>query len=166
MGVASRKFLGYMVNQHRIEANLEKIKAFVGMGSSSSPKKVQSLTRSLAALNRFISKATDRCQLFFQTIKEEKQFEWTKNFENTFRELKTLLRKTPLLSKPKNRETLLIYLAVSEKTKPDTSRRLIKWSIELSEFDIFYKPRPSIKGQALADFMAEFVHIPEGLPEA
>ncbi|KAL2517169.1 Uncharacterized protein Adt_13416 [Abeliophyllum distichum] len=35
--------------------------------------------------------------------------------ENAFWELKTLLRKAPLLSKPKNGETLLIYLAVSEK---------------------------------------------------
>ena len=30
--------------------------------------------------------------------------------------------------------------------KPETSRRLIKWAIELSEFDIRYKPRTTIKG--------------------
>ncbi|KAL2492838.1 Uncharacterized protein Adt_28466 [Abeliophyllum distichum] len=50
--------------------------------------------------------------------------------------------------------------------KLDTSGRLIKWFIELIQFDIFYKPRLSIKGQALADFMAKFAHIPEGLLEA
>jgi ribonuclease HI len=40
--------------------------------------------------------------------------------------------------------------------KPDAARRLIQWSIELSEFDIDYRPRTAIKAQALADFIAEF----------
>ena len=40
--------------------------------------------------------------------------------------------------------------------KPKTSRRLVKWAIELSEFDIRYKPRTAIKGQILADFIMEF----------
>ena len=40
--------------------------------------------------------------------------------------------------------------------KPETSRRLMKWAIELSEFDIRYKPRIVVKGQVLADFMMEF----------
>ena len=40
--------------------------------------------------------------------------------------------------------------------KPETSRRLIKWAIELSEFDIRYKPRTAFKGQVLADFIMEF----------
>ena len=40
--------------------------------------------------------------------------------------------------------------------KPDASGRLVKWAIELSEFDIDYKPRAAIKAQAMADFVAEF----------
>ena len=40
--------------------------------------------------------------------------------------------------------------------KPETSGRLMKWAIELSEFDIRYKPKTAIKGQALADFVMEF----------
>ena len=39
--------------------------------------------------------------------------------------------------------------------KPETSGRLIKWAIELSEFDIRYKPRTAVKGQVLADFIVE-----------
>ena len=40
--------------------------------------------------------------------------------------------------------------------KPETTRKLIKWAIELSEFDIIYKPRTAIKGKILADFIIEF----------
>ena len=40
--------------------------------------------------------------------------------------------------------------------KPETSGRLMKWAIELSEFDIRYKPKTAIKGQVLADFVIEF----------
>ena len=40
--------------------------------------------------------------------------------------------------------------------KPETSGRLIKWAIELSEFNIRYKPRTAVKGQVLGDFIVEF----------
>ena len=40
--------------------------------------------------------------------------------------------------------------------KPETSRRLMKWALELSKFDIRYKPKNTIKGQVLADFVKEF----------
>ena len=32
------------------------------------------------------------------------------------------------------------------------------WAIELSEFDIRYRPRTAIKGQVVTDFIAEFTH--------
>ena len=38
-------------------------------------KEVQSLTGRVAALNRFISKAIDKCLPFFKVLK--KAFEWT-----------------------------------------------------------------------------------------
>ena len=40
--------------------------------------------------------------------------------------------------------------------KPETSGKLMKWAIELSEFDIRYKPRTEVKGQILVDFIIEF----------
>ncbi|KAK0589445.1 hypothetical protein LWI29_014410 [Acer saccharum] len=40
--------------------------------------------------------------------------------------------------------------------KPEVSGRLTKWAIELSEFDVEYLPRTSIKAQAVAVFIAEF----------
>ncbi|CAL8174755.1 unnamed protein product [Prunus armeniaca] len=49
--------------------------------------------------------------------------------------------------------------------KPETSGRLIKWSIELGEFDIIYRSREAIKAQAVADFLSEFTDVqPPPLP--
>ena len=68
--VSSGKFLGFMVSQRGIEANLEKVRAILKMSSLRTTKEVQSLTRRVAALNRFISKATDKCLAFFKTLKK------------------------------------------------------------------------------------------------
>ena len=68
--VSSGKFLGFLVSHRGIEANPEKIRAITEMKSSRTVKEVQSFTGKLAALNRFISRATDKCHPFFQTIKK------------------------------------------------------------------------------------------------
>ncbi|XP_071914122.1 uncharacterized protein [Coffea arabica] len=48
-------------------------------------------------------------------------------------------------------------------SKPESSGRMVKWAVELSEYDLEYQPRPAIKAQALADFIADGVSF--GLPE-
>lgn len=44
--------------------------------------------------------------------------------------------------------------------KPEHSGRLLKWAIELSEFNIIYTPRTAIKAQALTDFLVNIPVIP------
>ena len=39
--------------------------------------------------------------------------------------------------------------------KSDVAGRMVKWAVELSEFDIKYEPRGPIKGQIFADFVVE-----------
>ena len=43
-------------------------------------------------------------------------------------------------------------------SSPEAARRLALWAIELSEFDIQYRPWTTIKRQIIADFIAEFTH--------
>lgn len=45
--------------------------------------------------------------------------------------------------------------------KPDLSRRLVNWAVELGQFTIEFHPQTTIMGQALADFLVEFGNIPE-----
>ncbi|KAI5311704.1 hypothetical protein L3X38_040877 [Prunus dulcis] len=225
-GVASGKFLGFMISQRGIEANPEKIQAILDMTIPKTVKDIQSLTGRVAALTRFISKATDRCAPFFKTLKGTKRnITWTAECETAFSELKEYMGRAPLLSTSEHGDILVIYLSVSalavssvlirskdnaehpvhyvskalqdaevrypdiEKLaftlvvsarrlrpyfqahtihvltnqplrqvlqKPETSGRLVKWAIELGEFDIHYKPRPAMRGQAVADFLSEF----------
>ena len=46
--------------------------------------------------------------------------------------------------------------------KADFSGRIATWAVELSQYEIEYQPRTAIKGQVLADFVAEFT--PGALP--
>ncbi|CAJ2674998.1 unnamed protein product [Trifolium pratense] len=39
--------------------------------------------------------------------------------------------------------------------RPDMTGRMLKWSLELSEFEIFFESRKALKAQVLADFIAE-----------
>ncbi|XP_075636522.1 uncharacterized protein LOC142608716 [Castanea sativa] len=46
-------------------------------------------------------------------------------------------------------------------SNPESAGRMALWAIELSEFDIQYQPRTAVKGQILADFVAEFTTAEE-----
>ncbi|XP_059461825.1 uncharacterized protein LOC132190804 [Corylus avellana] len=227
-GVSSEKFLGYMVSSRGIEANPEKIQAVLDMQSPRNLKQLQQLTGIIAALNRFVSRSTDKCLPFFKVLR--KAFEWTDECEEAFEQLKEYLVSPPLLSQTIPEEVLYLYLAVSptaisaalireeegiqkpvyfisralrgaeeryrqmeklafalviasRKLRPyfqahiirvlteyplkkvlrklDLSGRLANWAIELGEFDIEFLRRSSLKGQTLANFLAEFTNLPE-----
>ncbi|XP_050280556.1 uncharacterized protein LOC126721549 [Quercus robur] len=110
-GVSSGKFLGFMVSQRGIEANPNKIQAILDMEPPKSIKELQSLTGRVAALNRFVSKATDKCLPFFKVLR--KAFEWTDKCQRAFQDLKDYLTTAPLLSPSVQGEELYLYLAVS-----------------------------------------------------
>ena len=93
-GVASRKFLEFMVSQRGIETNPEKVRAILDMTLPKIVKEVQKLTGRIAALNWFVSKATDKCLPFFKTMKQA--FVWTDECEAAFQELKRYLSNPPL----------------------------------------------------------------------
>ena len=63
--VSAGKFLGFIVNSRRIEANPDKIKVVLDMQPPSNTKEIQRLIRRIAALSRFVSKSNDKCQPFF-----------------------------------------------------------------------------------------------------
>ena len=52
-------------------------------------KEVQSLTRKVTTLNRFVSRVTDKCMPFFKVLK--KAFQWTDKCEEALAKLKEYL---------------------------------------------------------------------------
>ncbi|CAL2266902.1 unnamed protein product [Prunus armeniaca] len=201
-GVSSGRFLGYLVTQRGIEAHPRQIKAILEMKSPSTVKEIQSLTGRAAALNRFLSRSTDKCKPFFKALKKGQRDKWDEECEVAFQSLKAYLTSPPLLSKPVPGEDLFVYLAVSNsavssalireelgaqhpvfytsKALLDAETRYPKLeklilalvvsarklrpyyqahrviAIELSQYDLLYRPKAAIKAQALADFIAEF----------
>ena len=62
----------------------------------------------------FISKATDKCLPFFDSLKGNKRFLWDDKCESKFKVVKEYMGKPPLLSKLVEGEPLFLYLAVSK----------------------------------------------------
>ncbi|XP_038708511.1 uncharacterized protein LOC120003565 [Tripterygium wilfordii] len=113
-GVTARKFLGYIVTQRGIEANPDEIRAILDLPSPKYVKEVQKLTGRVAALNRFVSRSSDKRHQFFTTLRKINNFDWTAECEEALQQLKEYLTSPPLLSKPKKNEQLYVYLTVSE----------------------------------------------------
>ncbi|XP_024013210.1 uncharacterized protein LOC112087533 [Eutrema salsugineum] len=111
--VTSGEFLDYLVTHRSIEANPKQIKALIEMPSPRTKRAVQRLTGRVAALNRFISRSTDKCLPFYDTFRGNKKFEWDERCEAAFQELKSYLASPPILAKPVEGEPLFLYIAVS-----------------------------------------------------
>jgi len=105
------KFLRFMVSQRGIEVNPYKIWAIIEMAPPRNTKEVQSLNGKVAALNRFVSRATDKCLPIFHTLKNS--FEWMDECHQAFKDLKAYLSSPPLLCPSKPGDELLLYLVVS-----------------------------------------------------
>ncbi|GJX35151.1 reverse transcriptase domain-containing protein [Tanacetum coccineum] len=135
------------------------------------------LNGKLASLNRFLSKSAEKSLPFLKTLKKctkKSDFQWTQEAEVAFKQMKKLLAELPMLTAPKEKDELIIYLAATKETisavlmtekggnlaqrkqtAEKISGRMLKWKFELEGYDIQYRPRTSIKGQILADFIEE-----------
>ena len=100
------------MSQRGIEVNSEKVRAIMKLGPLRTVKEVQSLNGKIAALNRFISKATDKCLPFSRILR--KSFEWTDECQKAFENLKKYLSSPPLLSSSRLGEKLYLYIVVSQ----------------------------------------------------
>ena len=68
------------------------------------------------ALNRFISRSTDRCRPFFLLINKWKRFEWTEECVVAFQQLKDYLARPPIMSNLELDEVLFAYIVVAPYT--------------------------------------------------
>nr|GEW04783.1 reverse transcriptase domain-containing protein [Tanacetum cinerariifolium] len=165
----------YRVTSEGIRANPEKAKAIMDMPSPKTLKQMHSLSGKLTTLNRFLSKLFERSLPLLDTLKKctnKKDFRWTEAAEAASLEMKKLVSKLPTFTTPKKGETLMMYLDAENETVSTVLlterdgrqipihyvrvlRRLAKWAVELGAYGITYVPRVAVKGQVLADFIAD-----------
>ena len=62
-----------------------------------------------------MAKSTERANPFFHLLKKQVNFEWMKEYERTFQDLKKFLVESLILSKPRDGEPLYVYLLVTKK---------------------------------------------------
>ncbi|GKA67423.1 reverse transcriptase domain-containing protein [Tanacetum coccineum] len=183
-GVEERTFLGYKVNTRGLKVCPDKVDAVLSLPSLKRLKDVQKLNGKLTSLNRFLAKSAEKSLPFFKTLKKctkKSDFHWTAKAEEAFKQMKQLIAELPMLTAPIEKEELIINLAAAKETpiqqvlsRPEVAGRLQKWSIELGEYAIHYRPRVSVKGHILADFIVErpeedspdtLMEVEEELPE-
>ena len=81
--------------------------------------------------------------LFFFALRKSKDFEWTPAYEEVLQELKGYLNSPPLLSKPKDREQLSIYLAVSDTVVSS----VLVCEEDGKQFTIYYVSKPLLDAE-------------------
>jgi hypothetical protein len=67
----------------------------------------------MAALSRFKSRLGKKGLPFFKLLKAEEKFDWSKEANTAFAELKQFLTSPLVLMAPKEGETLLLYIAAT-----------------------------------------------------
>jgi hypothetical protein len=112
-GVPSGKLLSFIISHRGIEANPEKISAVTNMKAPTCIKDGQKLTGCMAALNRFISKLGELGLPFFKLLKHQEKFVWTPEADQALAQLKDFLSKPQVLTAPRKKEQLLLYLAAT-----------------------------------------------------
>jgi len=107
------KFLGSMLTQRDIEANLEKCNAIIEMRSPNSVKEVQRLIGRLTAISHFLPKLAEQTQPIIQLLKKSANFTWNDDYEQVFQKLKTTLTSPPILHKSDTHQPLLVYITAT-----------------------------------------------------
>ncbi|GJV72591.1 reverse transcriptase domain-containing protein [Tanacetum coccineum] len=153
-GMREGTFLGYKVNADGLRVCPDKVEAVLDLPSPNCLKDVQKLNGKLASLNRFLSKSAEKSLPFFKTLKKctkKSDFQWIAEAETAFKQMKKSIAELPMLTAPKEKEELIMYLAAAKEAI--RSRNQLHSNGKANTCSD--KPRTSVKGQILADFIVE-----------
>ncbi|GJU33971.1 reverse transcriptase domain-containing protein [Tanacetum coccineum] len=180
-GLREGTFLGYKVDTDGLRVCLDKVEAVLNLPSPRCLKDVQKLNGKLASLNRFLSKSAEKSLPLFKTLKKctkKSDFQWTTEAEIAFKQMKQSIAELPMLTAPTEKEELIMYLAVAKEAVSAVlmteregkqvpiyfvSRALQGPEINYTSMEKLIlalvsaskRPRTSVKGQILADFIVE-----------
>nr|GEU81042.1 reverse transcriptase domain-containing protein [Tanacetum cinerariifolium] len=158
-------FLGYMVTSEGIKPCPDKIEAVLQLPSPRIIKEVQILNEKLASLNIFLSRTrfqATKAALVGITPVGSTQTKGGVDWPRTKNPMEKLVMSLVFTAKRLRRyfQAHLIAVITDQPIKqimsrPNMAGRLQIWTVMLGEHNIMYRPRTSVKGHVLADFLAE-----------
>ena len=110
LGVASGKFLGFVVTSKEIHLDPEKVRAIQEMQPPRNLRELRGLQGRLAYIRRFISNLSRRCQPFTKLMKKGVSFIWDDACQQAFDEIKWYHMQPPVLTAPVSGKPFLIYV--------------------------------------------------------
>jgi hypothetical protein len=114
-GVPSGQLLGYVVSKRGIEPNPEKTLAVMRTKQPTCLVDAQKLAGRVAALSRFIPRLGDMATPLYRLLKKSESFKWTEEAQWALEELQHALQNAPILAAPLPQETMLLYVAASNR---------------------------------------------------
>ncbi|XP_059639717.1 uncharacterized protein LOC132282110 [Cornus florida] len=129
-----RLFDAGFIREVGIEASPAQAGALTKNAEPTTVKEVQTLMGQIAALSRFISKLSNHCKPFFDTIRSHGRQVWGNEQRLALTALKEYMENLPILLAPEPGEKLFLYLGVSTMA---TSGVLISCA-EGKQYPVFY----------------------------
>nr|GEW67988.1 hypothetical protein [Tanacetum cinerariifolium] len=124
--VEEGRFLGHMVTNEGVRADLEKVQTIIRSPTPKSPNQIRSLFLQLTAISKFIPKLTElkypirEVQIKFETAEGPS---WTNEAKEALRRIKRKLNKLKTLGIPKEGEVLMLCLRQRSETEtPDANK--------------------------------------------
>jgi len=109
-GVASGKFLGFVVTSKGVHLYPKKVCAIQEMQPPRNLRDFRGLQGRLAYIRMFISNLSGRCQPFTKLMKKGVSFIWDDTCQQEFEKIKRYLMHPPILTAPVSEKPFLIYV--------------------------------------------------------
>jgi len=113
-GANGGKFLGFMLTQRGVEANLEKCKVIIEMRSPTNIKEIQRLIGRLTTISQFLARFANKIRPMIRLLKKSAKFAWGEECQKMFDQLKEILSSPMILRKPNIREPIIVYIATTD----------------------------------------------------
>ncbi|GJU65604.1 reverse transcriptase domain-containing protein [Tanacetum coccineum] len=160
-GMEEGKFLGYIVTSKGIRANPEKTKAVIDMPSPRTLKQMQSLNFRWIKVVEAAFLEMKKLVYELPTLTTLKKGETLMMYLVTANEAKFALALVYAAKRLRRYFQAHPIKVITDSpigqvlNNLGASRRLPKWAVELGAYGITYVPRVAVKGQVLADFLAD-----------
>src|SRR6266508_3110553 len=116
VGVSAGKFLGFIIHQHGIEIDPQKIKTIQKIKAPTCKKDMQKFLGKVNYLRRFIVNLSGKVDAFTRILqlKNDDDFNWGAKQQEASKKIKVCLTTSSVLRVPRHREPFRLYIAVEE----------------------------------------------------